>query len=62
MNNNFDITFEEIVTLIETAKVDHEKANLKDNASAARRARTALSQVKKLIPEYRQASLDRFAK
>ena len=61
MNTSLDNHFEELTTLFEQARADHERASLKNNKSAARRARTTLSKLVKGIKSYRSASLTQFS-
>ena len=47
----------EIIGFLEEFKVEHTKFAEKGNKSAGRRARKALSDVKKRVTEYRKASM-----
>lgn len=48
--------FEQIREIFSDAEIDHEKAVAKNNFAAARRARTKLQSVKRLLGEYRKLS------
>jgi len=60
MNQEFADLFQELSSMFDSAKRDHEKALAKGNKSAARRARITLGNIKKKIPAYRKASADAF--
>jgi len=47
----------EIIGFLEEFKMEHTKFSEKGNKSAGRRARKALSEVKKRVTEYRKASM-----
>jgi len=61
MDHTFESIFEQIVSEFEEVKRDHDKASAKGNKSAARRTRTGLSKIGKLISQYRKASLSKFS-
>jgi len=64
MNETFKFVeiFDQVREIFEDASIDHEKAAEKGNLAAARRARTKLQQVRKLLGEYRKESTLQFSK
>lgn len=58
MDNSLHGLAEQMVSCFEDFKQNHEKSLEKENKSAARRARKALSELKKLIPVYRKQSME----
>jgi len=46
-----------ILDYAEEFRINHEKSVLKGNMSAARRARKALGEIRKLVTEYRKESI-----
>lgn len=49
---------EQILSLFEDFRVNHDKNLAKNNAAAGGRARKALGEIKKLVTEYRKMSVD----